>query len=191
MGQYKWLFGYVDLLLSLLALMLSSLFFALLMAHPPAKKSQADPIKPPGQIAVSVCWPKSANDVDTWADGPGEPKPVGYSNKSGNIWSLLRDNLGDVDGKSPANCEAMFARETPAGEYTINIFGFALKDASVPVHIEVSMGKSGNDMHTLINTDMDIRPRQERTVIRFRLDEDGNLIDGSSNQVFKPLFQRA
>ncbi len=81
----------------------------------------------------------------------------------------------------------MFARDTPAGEYTINVFGFAV-GGPVPVHIEVGMGTSGDDMHTLVKTDMTVNPRQERTVIRFRVDSIGAVVPGSVNQVFNPLF---
>lgn len=176
--------GKVDVLLALNAVLAAVILFALPNINPPANPT--DSIKPPGQIAVTICWPKGSDDIDAWAGAPGE-EPVGYLHKTGKIWSLLLDNRGQTGGRSPANCEALFARDTPAGEYTINVFGFAV-GGPVPVHIEAGIGNGGGEMHTLVNTDMMVNPRQERTVIRFFVDSNGEVVPGSVNQLFNPLF---
>lgn len=178
-GPFKWLFGHVDLLLSLVSLLLSSLFFVLLSVNPPAKPNP-DSLPPPGNIAVLVCWAPGPVDVDLWLGAPGD-KSVGYSRKSGTIWALLRDDMGIVNDVSPINCESAFARATPAGEYVVNIHGYSLPE-TLPVHIEVSL--SGR---LLVSTDMALKPKQERTIIRFTLDAKGDLVPGSQSQVFKPL----
>jgi len=184
-GQLKWLIVFVDVLLGLVGILALTVYALAISVNPPTKPMES--IKPPGQIAVSVCWPKGSNDIDTWADAPGEPKPVGYLNKVGKIWSLLLDNRGEIGGKSPANCEAMFARDLPAGEYTVNLFGFSVSEP-VSVHVEIGIGASGEDMHTLTRQDMIINSRQERTVIRFMVDDNGQVVPGSINQVFRPLY---
>lgn len=172
-----------DLLMNML-LGLTALVVLVLAQINPVVKS-ADSAKPPGAIAVSIAWPAGNIDVDLWVTGPGEKKAVGYSNKSGVLFSLLRDDLGVTNDSGPLNLENAFARDLPAGEYIINIHGFSIGTGSIPVHIEVSLGHGS--MQLLVNTDMEIRQKQERTVIRFTLDDQGKVVPGSVNQVYKPL----
>ena len=141
-------------------------------------------LPPPGNIAVLACWPSGPIDVDLWLGSPND-KPVGYSRKSGLIWSLLRDDLGDVNDASPINCESAFARITPAGEFVVNIHGFAIPQPVI-VHIEVALNGS-----LLVKTDMEIRQKQERTVIRFTLDGRAMVVPGSQSQVYVPLRSAA
>ncbi|KRB22658.1 hypothetical protein [Mesorhizobium sp. Root172] len=175
----KWPFGQIDLLFSFVGLVLAILFFALLSMNPPAKKA-TETLPPPGNIAVLMCWPQGATDVDLWLGAPGD-KSVGYSRKQGLVWSLLRDDMGTVNDASPVNCESAFARATPAGEYIVNIHGYSLPE-SVNVHVEVSLNG-----RLLVSTDMALKPKQERTVIRFTLDGKGDIVPGSTNQVYVPL----
>lgn len=159
----------------------------IMMTQVNPKAKPIDAMKPSGQIAVLVCWPKGSTDIDTWGDAPGEEKPVGFTHPQGKVWTLLTDNRGETQGNAPANCESMFARDTPAGEYTINVFGFAVDD---PVSVNIVIGFSAGDggMSSLPGADMVIKNRQERTVIRFMVDDKGQIVPGSINQVFKPLY---
>jgi len=159
----------------------------IMMTQVNPKTKPIDAMKPTGQIAVLVCWPKGSTDIDTWGDAPGEEKPVGFNHPKGKIWTLLTDNRGETQGKAPANCESMFARDTPAGEYTINVFGFAVDE---PVSVNIVIGFSAGDgtMSSLPGADMIIKNRQERTVIRFMVDDNGQVVPGSINQAFKPLY---
>ncbi len=166
-------------------LILTAIIVIVLTQVNPKAKPTEDLAKPPGAIAISIAWPQGATDVDLWVTGPGEEKAVGYSNKAGVLFSLLRDDLGVTNDSGPLNLENAFARDMPAGEYTINIHGYSIPDGTVKVHIEVSLGRES--MHLLVNTDMDIRQKQERTVVRFSLDDKGRVVPGSVNQVFKPL----
>lgn len=177
--QSKWPFGQIDLLFSYVGLLLAILFFALLSMNPPAKPNP-DALPPPGNIAVLMCWAPGPTDVDLWLGAPGD-KSVGYSRKSGTVWSLLRDDMGIVNDVSPINCESAFARATPAGEYIINAHGYSLPE-TLPVHIEVSLNG-----RLLVSTNMDLKPHQERTVVRFTLDGQGAIVSGSQSQVFAPL----
>jgi len=169
-----------DLLMNMLLGLTALVVLVLAQINPIAKDQESLP--PPGTIAVLACWPPGPVDVDVWVSDPKDTKPVGYSRKSGLVWSLLRDDMGIVNDDSPINCESAFARSTPAGEFVVNIHGYSVPAASVTVHIEVAL--NGN---FLTKADMDLRPKQERTVIRFKLDGQGNLIPGSENKVFKPV----
>jgi hypothetical protein len=145
----------------------------------PKAKDNPDTLPPPGSIAVLACWPAGPIDVDLWLGSPTD-KPVGYSRKSGSVWALLRDDMGIVNDSSPVNCESAFARVTPVGEFTINIHGYSLPTGPVSVHVEVALNGS-----LLAKTDMEIRGKQERTVVRITLDGQGRV--ASSNTVFKGL----
>lgn len=183
--QSKWPFGQIDLLFSFVGLVLAILFFALMSMNPPTKPVTEN-IRPAGQISVLVCWPRAPIDIDTWGMAPGEEKPVGYNNRSGKILSLNTDNRGETGGNAPANCEMMVSRDLPAGEYTFNVFGFSVSEPT-NVHVEISVGKDGNSMH-VYKYDVPITHRQERTIMRFQIDGSGEMIPGSENNVFKPLY---
>lgn len=160
-------------------LILAAVIVIVLTQVNPKAKDNPDTLPPPGSIAVLACWPAGPIDVDLWLGAPDD-KAVGYSRKSGEVWALLRDDMGTVNDASPVNCESAFARVTPAGEYVINIHGYSLPTGPVSVHVEVALNGS-----LLAKTDMEIKLRQERTVLRFTLDGQGRV--SSSNTVFKPI----
>lgn len=177
----KSLFNLVWDMYSAFTLVLMALIMIIInQVNPKAKRDESLP--PPGTIAVLACWPPGPIDVDVWVSGPKDTKPVGYSRKSGLVWSLLRDDMGIVNDDSPINCESAFARSTPAGEYTVNVHGYSIPGPSVAVHVEVALNGA-----FLTKADMELRPKQERTVIRFKLDGQGKLVPGSENKVFKAL----
>ena len=66
-------------------------------ARPPAPRTR----RRPGNVMVEANWPPELDsDVDLWVQAPGDV-PVGYSNKGGAVFNLLRDDLGqqlDVSG---------------------------------------------------------------------------------------------
>lgn len=173
-----------DVMLALNAVLSAVILFAIPNLNPPADAAKSIP--PPGNLAISIAWPAGNDDVDLWATGPGQDIATGYSHKAGKLISLLRDDLGIANDASPINAENAFARETPAGEYAINIHGFRLT-GPVMVHVEVALGRSAEAMTLLVSTEILVNPGQEITVIRFRLDGDGNVVPGSENRVFRPL----
>lgn len=181
---HVWLFAFVDVLLVLTFVLSAFAFLVLPQINPPADAAKSIP--PPGNLAISIAWPAGNDDVDLWATGPGQDIATGYSHKAGKLISLLRDDLGITNDASPINAENAFARETPAGEYAINIHGFRLT-GPVMVHVEVALGRSAEAMTLLVSAEILVQPGQEITVIRFRLDGDGNVIRGSENRVFRPL----
>jgi hypothetical protein len=184
-SDHVWLWAFVDVLLVLTFVQQSFNFLALPQINPPTKPVTEN-IRPAGQISVVVCWARAPIDIDTWGMAPGEEKPVGYNNRAGKILSLNTDNRGETGGNAPANCENMVARDLPAGEYTFNVFGFSVSEPT-NVHIEISIGKDGNSMQ-VHKFDVLVASRQERTVMRFQIDGNGEVVPGSENSVFKPLY---
>src|SRR3546814_21118968 len=104
--------------------------------NPPASAKQAGA---PGNLIVHVSWPEGDADVDLWLDGPAEPVPVGYSNKGGVLWNLLRDDLGTKPDATPLNYENAFTRGVVPGEYTINVHCFRCPTTPVQVDVEISL----------------------------------------------------
>ncbi len=148
---------------------------------------------PPGNLSVHIDWPSGNNDVDLWVDGPGQAKPVGFSNKSGRVWNLLRDDLGSSGyDASNANYEDAVTRGVVPGEYVINVFCYRCDSVPQEVYVEITVNTgdphSSAPLKRLLQTTISlVRNHQERTVIRFRLKADGTIEPGSETTVFKSL----
>lgn len=150
-------------------------------------KSDNESAVPPGNLAITVCWPEGATDVDTWVMAPGDNKPVGYSNRGSRYLNLLRDDLGLANDTMPTNCENVFSRGLPDGEYTINVHAFKTPVVPVPVSVEVRIGDHGGHSQKAIERTVTlVREGQEITVARFRL-QSGKIVQGSLNNTFKAL----
>jgi hypothetical protein len=147
--------------------------------------------EPPGNLTVYAAWPAGDTDVDLWVVGPAEPVPVGYSNKSGVIWNLLRDDLGLMPDATALNFENAYTRGVVAGEYTLNLHCFRCPQLPVPVDVIVSIndGKDGkSSSRTILTSKVELtRQGQEKTVVTFKMDKDGNVDKASMNNVFRPL----
>lgn len=152
--------------------------------NPPPKD---DSVKPPGNIIVHMMWPPGNVDVDMWVIGPGEPRPVGFSNPNGVLWNLLRDDVGTVNDSTPLNYENAYTRGIVAGEYIINVHCYRCDSSeAVPVIVEVRIRK-GSKLILVAISKIKILPLQEMTAIRFLIDEKGNLIPSSVNRVQRHL----
>ena len=146
---------------------------------------------PPGNVIAEMRWDdKLRTDVDLWVQAPGDV-PVGYSNKSGLIFNLLRDDLGSHADPTDVNFETSFSRGIPPGEYTVNVHLFRNLENTYPINVRVVVRvKTDNEAGarpiaaTTVRLD---REGQELTAFRFRLTEKGELVPNSMNSVFKPL----
>ena len=118
------------------------LFLILLLSQLVKKTSESKTelnIKMPGNLMIWIRWPDIVDvDVDLWAGAPGEAA-VGYSNPRGVTFSLLRDDLGAMGDRARFNYEVMFARDTPDGDYSINVHLFrnASHLTEIPVETDV------------------------------------------------------
>lgn len=162
----------------------------LLLPHlnPPTRTMDA---RQPGNLVVELHWPDNMNtDVDLWVEAPGDV-PVGYSNQGGAVFNLLRDDMGHINDSGRLNYEIAFSRGAPAGEYTVNLHLYSNVDGSATIPAEVSVGvKKGerDKVQTIAKKRVDlVHPGQEVTVMRFTLDKDMNLVEGSLHDLPKPL----
>ncbi len=149
----------------------------------------------PGNVIVEMRWPDRLDtDVDLWVAAPGD-RPVGYSNKGGRFFNLLRDDLGHFSDATELNYEISYSRGIPAGEYTVNAHLYRNTSGvlPVPVTVVVSVKRKPNESaRQLLATDLELtRTGEELTAFRFELDDQGQLKPGSVHSLYRPLRSAA
>ena len=166
----------------------------LLLPHlnPPAK-AEAE-TNSPGNVIVELRWPDDLNsDVDLWVEAPGD-KPVGYSNKGGVSFNLLRDDLGNLADATRMNYEVSYSRGVPSGEYTVNVHLYRNLSGAVVVPVTVVVSVKPTEeapAKQILATGVELNHEgQEITAFRFSLDEKGHLISGSVHDLPRPLRSR-
>ena len=147
--------------------------------------------EPPGNVIIEARWDdKLRTDVDLWVQAPGDV-PVGYSNKSGLIFNLLRDDLGSYADPTEVNFETSYSRGISPGEYTVNIHLFRNLENIYPIWVRVVARvkkETEAGAATLAATRIRLdREGQEITAFRFTLNDKGDMVPGSLNAIFKPL----
>ena len=145
----------------------------------------------PGNVMVEARWADELDtDIDLWVQAQGDV-PVGYSNKSGVIFNLLRDDLGRNADPTQLNYEVSYSRGVPPGEYAINLHMYRNKSRIAPVKVTVvtSVKKpNAESAKQILTSSIDLMAEnQETTVYRFKLTEAGELVPGSVNSLPKPL----
>jgi hypothetical protein len=158
--------------------------------NPPGART-ADDMTPPGNVIVEVRWPDAIDaDVDLWVQAPGDV-PVGYSNKGGAVFNLLRDDLGKRADVTGLNYETSYSRGILPGEYTVNLHLYRnpAKAYPVPVTVVTSVKRSADQAarQLLASKVLLVREGEELTVYRFRLSDAGALVAGSVHSLDKPL----
>lgn len=146
---------------------------------------------PPGNVIVEIRWPDPLDaDVDLWVQAPGDV-PVGYSNKGGAVFNLLRDDLGRRGDATEMNYEVSYSRGIIGGEYTVNVHLYrnSTRTLPIPITIVTSVKKTAEESARQILTskvDLD-REGEEITAYRFKLDVHGNLEPGSVHSLSRSL----
>lgn len=158
--------------------------------NPSAKADAIESVASPGNVIVEIRWPDGHDaDVDLWVQAPGDV-PVGYSNKGGAIFNLLRDDLGRVGDPTNQNYEISFSRGLPPGEYTANVHLYR-NPSGQPVDVTMAVSVKANvqaSARPLLSTKLTLRREgEELTGFRFTLDQDGRLQAGSVHNLYKPL----
>src|SRR3989344_2753223 len=126
------------------------LFLFLVPFIKPLKAEKDAVIKMPGNIMAWISWPDYVDvDVDLWARAPGD-QSVGYSNRAGNTFNLLRDDLGNSRDTTKLNYEVIFGRDMPNGQYTVNVHlfrnGSQLTKVLVEADVFISYGSRADSI---------------------------------------------
>lgn len=165
---------------------------AILHINPEAEDSEKI-IEPPGTVLVNIFWQSGIDaDVDLWVKGPKDKRGIGYSNKSGINFNLLRDDLGNIGDVTQLNFENAYTRGLSPGEYIINLHMFSNRTRprswpiTVTVVISIKIDNSYNSIKDIANLTIDLNSQKEEvTAIRFTLDKNGNV--SNVNNLFKGL----
>jgi hypothetical protein len=161
------------------------------LVNPPAKSAETVGEQPPGNVIIEAQWADSLDaDVDLWVKAPGD-KPVGYSNKSGAVFNLLRDDLGQAQDITDNNYEVAYSRGVPAGEYVANVHMYRGVGVTYPVTVKVIARvkpTAEESAQELVTATVQLRHENDQvTAFRFQLDGHGRLVAGSTNSVYKEL----
>lgn len=142
---------------------------------------------PPGNIIIEAYWPNELNaDVDLWVKGP-EGSPVGYSNKGGTHYNLLRDDLGKQSDDDPVNYEVTYSRGIPVGGHCVNLHLYSNRSNVLPIPVKVTVklaqGEVGGNMKgsgsPVLITDVKLSATgKERNVFCFVTNKEGKIETG-------------
>jgi len=183
---------FTDILLAVVAGLILIVFLLISHLNPPGADGEGDTVQDE-RLRVYLTWPDELRtDVDLWVQGPLD-RPVGYSRKTGLVFSLFRDDLGHALDLGGRNFEDASTRGLPPGEYIINVHLFSNRSGRlpIPVTVEVYLKSDPNlsAKRIMLRTAELLFPGQEITVVRFTIDDAGNVVPESVHARFKPLRQ--
>lgn len=170
-----------------LVFMILFLFYVIFVALTNKKEAEDAVVKMPGNIMIWIRWPDYVDvDVDLWARAPGD-SAVGYSNRAGNTFNLLRDDLGNVRDTTKLNYEVIFGRDMPDGRYTVNVHLFrnGSQLTEVPVDADVFISYGSRSVSIAKKKVILKQVGQEITIANFVL-ENGKLV-GKPDDAYTPL----
>ncbi|MGB0847685.1 MAG: hypothetical protein ACPGSM_13220 [Thiolinea sp.] len=172
---------FTDLLFNALLTFTFLFLISLLLINPPAKSGI---INPKAEFLITVSWEDgSANDVDTWVQGPQGTR-VWYKQAQNGLMHLDRDDRGltndtqQVDGQeiiNPLNQEVVTIRGRPPGEFIVNVHYYKSQDGqAVPVSIYVA--EVNPTLKVLHYATLDLKKEgEEKTAVRFTLNNQGEV----------------
>lgn len=174
---------FTDILFNALLGFTVMVFIAFSLIRPDAKSGAVD-VK--AEMIITVSWPDhSPDDIDTYLEDPAG-HIVWYNTREAGLIHLDRDDRGQyrdtitVGGKQidyPLNQETVTVRGLVPGEYVLNVFYYLTQDQlSVPVTVKVE--KINPVVKVVYISTLDLAKQgDEKTVVRFTLDADGNVAD--------------
>lgn len=180
---FEW--SYRDLLFTMMIAYMAMAVMVLLIAS----KKVVQETTNPGNILVELFWDIARDaDVDLWVAYAGE-RPVGYSNKSGVTFNLLRDDLGKSHDPESRNHELTVGRGLKEGPYTVNVHLYRSRDLDpIAVTVKVTTHKPNSSPTEIAHNKIILeRENQEETLVRFSLNKNGDLIPGSINTLPKKI----
>lgn len=150
---------------------------------------------PVGAVSVELVWTRgdgadSESDFDLWVQSPLDSAPVGFRNKVGRNFSLLRDDLGRGQTLGSVRFEFASALQPAAGEWIVNGFLYRFADPGDRILYTVRVLRTdatGRSAELYTGSGVVYAHEREVTLVRFRLDDEGRLVPGSPTTLFRPL----
>ena len=179
-----------DVILLALTGFMSMVVLLLPFVNPPTEEE--DSSYPPGNVIVELFWDNDRDvDIDLWVKAP-EDIPVGYSNKGGLFFNLLRDDLGKYKDNTPINYEVSYSRGINEGRYIANLHLY--REDKVPfIPIDAEMVISVVDPYTnkrkqILKSKKKLEIiGEEITIFQFNLNNKGELDSNSLNNNYVKL----
>ncbi len=161
------------------------------VVNPLAQSAETEGEQAPGNVIIEAQWRDGLDaDVDLWVAAPGD-RPVGYSNKAGVVFNLLRDDLGKAQDVTDYNYEVAYSRGMPSGEYVVNVHMYRGIGVTYPIEVKLVASVKSDPQDTaqqLVSTTVRLRHENDQvTAFRFRLDSEGHLVTDSINSLYKEL----
>lgn len=187
---------FYDMLFNMLIAFVFCFVVALMAFNPRARKSGDIPAK--AEFMVTVSWPDgNPNDVDTWVMEPSG-KVLWFRQRDAGLLHLDRDDRGAknatvlVNGRefsSPIRQEIVTLRGILPGEYVVNAHYYDSKD-QMPVDVSVTVVKVNPQAEIVFNGTQQLPAKgDERTLVRFSLNDAGQVIDLNTRP--QTIVQRA
>ena len=179
-----------DVILLALTGFISMVILLLPFVNPPTEEESSS--TPPGNVIVELFWDSKRDvDIDLWVQAPDDI-PVGYSNKGGIFFNLLRDDLGIYKDNSPVNYEVSYSRGISDGVYIANVHLYREDKAPFkPIIAELLVSvvdPDSNKRKQILRTSKKLEEiGKEITVFQFELDKKGNLNKGTINNKYVML----
>ena len=179
-----------DVILLALTGFISMVILLIPFVNPPTEEESSS--TPPGNVIVELFWDDKRDvDIDLWVQAPDDI-PVGYSNKGGLFFNLLRDDLGIYKDNSPVNYEVSYSRGISDGVYIANVHLYREDKAPFkPIIAELLVSvvdPDSNKRKQILKTSKKLEEiGREITVFQFELDKKGNLNNNSINNKYVML----
>ena len=179
-----------DVILLALTGFISMVILLIPFVNPPTEEESSS--TPPGNVIVELFWDDKRDvDIDLWVQAPDDI-PVGYSNKGGIFFNLLRDDLGIYKDNSPVNYEVSYSRGISDGVYIVNVHLYREDKAPFkPVIAELLVSvvdPDSNKRKQILKTSKKLDEiGKEITVFQFELDKKGKLNKNSINNKYVML----
>lgn len=168
-------------------------FIALLAMNPEAKEGKIDT---KAEFIITLGWPDNhPDDIDLYVEDP-LGNIVWYHEREAGFMVLDRDDRGGLNNSltvagrrilSPIRQETVSIRGIIAGEYTVNA-NYYLATQPAPVPVSVKIEKVNPTVEVLFyDTLMFDKMGQEKTAARFKIADNGNVLD--VNRQSKSLIQ--
>lgn len=194
--------AYIDLLINLLTGTVVLFILTTLLIAPITKNNEG--IKKNADYIITLEWPEAVDcDVDLWVRDPLN-NIVSYKIPESGLMYFERDDMGkrrsvyDINGEEvvidPDNKEYITLRGTFPGEYVVNLHLYSCLSAQsnlglpvdepieVPLVVEVIKINPSLVVEKTIHMKMDF-VWQEKTAIRFVMDDEKNIIRTASDFV--------
>ncbi len=158
-------------------------FIALLVMNPEAKQGKVDT---KAEFIITLGWPDShPDDIDLYAEDP-LGNIVWYHEREAGFMVLDRDDRGGLNNSitvagrkvmSPIRQETVSIRGILPGEYTVNV-NYYLATTTAPVPVSVKIEKVNPTVKVIFyDTIVLDHMGQEKTAARFRVAENGSVVD--------------